>query len=486
VLAHHELWYLIEVLNLERFGPAHLHRTTTPHQKSPGLRTQPEQLRMALEELGPTFMKLGQLLAIHADLLPPEYQREFAKLQDAAPTLPIETVREMITTELGQPLEHSFATFDATPLAAASIGQAHVATLQDGTEVVVKVRRPGAAEQVDEDLKLLHSLASTASHRWEFANQYDIVGLVQEFDQSLRAELDYLHEGHNAERFARNFANENTVQIPRVFWETTTSKVLTLERIHGMKVTDLAALEAAGIDRTVLSKRGAEIFLKMVFEDGFFHADLHPGNLFIEEDSNIGLIDFGMVESVDEETREKLGLLLVAMISQDSDRLVDALLELGVSQQPVNRVSLRRDLGHLLAQFADQLLGALPLGPFLTEVLSVMRRYYLVLPSNLMLLLKTMVMTEGIAVQLDPSFNFVEALTPYVERLMLQQNSPAAWARRLGKTIPDLAWLASEFPQQLRRLKRTLQPALACRDAGLLFFAWDGYSCVSLPWFSSW
>jgi len=265
VLAHHELWYLIDVLDLERFVPVHLHRSTTPHQKSSELRTHPEQLRIALEELGPTFMKLGQMLSIHADLLPPEYQSEFSKLQDAAPTIPIEAVREMITAELGQPLEHSFATFDATPLAAASIGQVHLATLQDGTEVVVKVRRPGAAEQVDEDLKLLHSLATTASHRWELANQYDVVGLVKEFDQSLRAELDYLREGHNAERFARSFAGESTVQIPRVFWETTTSRVLTQERIYGIKVTDLAALDTADIDRAALSKRGAYIFLKMVF-----------------------------------------------------------------------------------------------------------------------------------------------------------------------------------------------------------------------------
>ena len=457
VLAHHELWYLIDVLNLERFVPVHLHRNTTHHQNSPELRTQPEQLRMALEELGPTFMKLGQMLSIHADLLPPEYQHEFSKLQDAAPTIPIEVVREMITIELAQPLEHSFASFDATPLAAASIGQAHLATLQDGTEVVVKVRRPGAAEQVDEDLKLLHSLASVASHRWELANQYDLVGMVQEFDQSLRAELDYLHEGHNAERFARNFASESTVQIPRVFWETTTSRVLTQERIHGIKVTDLAALDAAGIDRTSLSKRGAQIFLKMVFEDGFFHADLHPGNLFIEEGGHIGLIDFGMVGIVDEQTRRDLGLLLLGMISKDSDRLVDALFELGASQQPVDRAALRRDLEHLLSQFADQPLSNLPLGPLLADVLSIVRRYHLVLPSNLVLLLKTTVMTEGMAVQLDPSFNLAEAFTPYVERLMLQQYSPAAWAKRLGKTIPDLGWFATEFPKLLRRLLGELE-----------------------------
>ena len=318
--------------------------------------------------------------------------------------------------------------------------------------MVVKVRRPGAVEQVDEDLKLLHSLATVASQHSELAKQYDVVGLVQEFDQSLRAELDYLREGHNAERFARNFAGEKMVQIPRVFWETTTSRVLTQERIHGIKVTDLAALQAAGIDRTALSKRGAQIFLKMVFEDGFFHADLHPGNLFIEEGGHIGLIDFGMVGSVDKQTREELGLLLSGVTSQNTDRLVDALLELGATQQPVDRAALCRDLEHVLSQFVDQPLSALPLGPLLTEMFSIVRRHHLVLPSRLTMLLKTTVTTEGMAVQLDPSFNLVEALTPYVKRLMLQENSPVAWASRFGKAVPDLLWLATELPLLVRQL----------------------------------
>ena len=454
VLAHHELWSLVEILDLGRFVPFHLRRShsSPPQGGNPELHTPPEHLCAALEELGPTFMKLGQMLSTRDDLLPPAYQRELATLQDAAPTIPFETVRETIAAELGQPLEHAFATFESMPLAAASIGQAHLATLQDGTAVVVKVRRPGAVEQVDEDLKLLHSLATVASHHSELAKQYDVVGLVQEFDQSLRAELDYLREGHNAERFARNFAGEKMVQIPRVFWETTTSRVLTQERIHGIKVTDLAALQAAGIDRTALSKRGAQIFLKMVFEDGFFHADLHPGNLFIEEGGHIGLIDFGMVGSVDKQTREELGLLLSGVTSQNTDRLVDALLELGATQQPVDRAALCRDLEHVLSQFVDQPLSALPLGPLLTEMFSIVRRHHLVLPSRLTMLLKTTITTEGMAVQLDPSFNLVEALTPYVKRLMLQENSPVAWASRFGKAVPDLLWLATELPLLVRQL----------------------------------
>lgn len=457
VLAHHELWYLLEILDLGRLVPVHLQRSAPSHRDGPELHTEPAHLRMALEELGPTFMKLGQILSARTDLLPPDYQREFAKLQDAAPTIPFEAVRETITTELGQPLEQAFATFEATPLAAASIGQAHLATLHDGTPVVVKVRRPGAVEQVDEDLKLLHSLASIASHRWELARQYDVVGLVQEFDQTLRAELDYLREERNAQRFAKNFAADRQVQIPRVFGEMSTSRVLILERLQGMKVTDLEALDAAGIDRADLSKRSAQIFLKMVFEDGFFHADLHPGNLFIEEKGRIGLIDFGMVGMVDAGTREGLGLMLFGVARHDAERVVDAFLELGVTQQPVDRAALRRDLEQSLMPYYDQPLGTIALGPLLTEVLGIVRHHQLVLPSNLSLLVKTMTMCEGLGAELNPSFSFAEVLAPYARQLMLQENSPAAWAKRLGKAGVELAWLATDLPQRLRRLLEELE-----------------------------
>ena len=457
VLAQNELWYLVEILDLGHLVPAHLQRSAPSTRDSARRHTEPERLRMTLEELGPTFMKLGQMLAARTDLLPPDYQREFAKLQDAASTIPYETVRETITSELAQPLEQAFATFEATPLAAASIGQAHPATLHDGTSVVVKIRRPGAVEQIDEDLKLLHSLASIACHRWEVARQYDVIGLVQEFDQTLRAELDYLHEERNAQRFARDFAADRQVQIPRVFAELTTSRVLVLERLHGIKVTDLAALDAAGIDRADLSKRAAQIFLKMVFEDGFFHADLHPGNLFIEEEGRIGLIDFGMVGTVDADTRDGLRLMLFGVAQHDADRVVDAFLELGVTQQPVDRAALRRDLERSLMQYYDQPLGTITLGPLLAEVLGIVRRHQLVLPSNLSLLAKTMTMCEGIGAELNPSFSFAEVLAPYAKTLMLKENSPSAWAKRVGTAGVELAWLATDLPQRLHRLLEELE-----------------------------
>jgi ubiquinone biosynthesis protein len=455
ILARHGLGYLVGILGLERFVP--FHRGLLKHPRRAEPYTQPEHIRMALEELGATFMKLGQILSTRSDLLPPEYLAEFAKLQDAAPTIPLQAVQETLIAELGRSSEELFATFDPSPLAAASIGQAHAATLLDGTEVVVKVRRPGVVEQVEEDLEILQNLATTASRRWEFASQYDLVGLMQEFAEGLRAELDYLREGHNAERFAANFAGEAHAHIPRVFWETTTSRVLTLERLRGIKINDLAALDASGIDRTVVAEQAARIILKMVFEDRFFHADPHPGNFFIEPGGRIGLIDFGLVGMVDERTQERLVSLLLALTSQDADRLADAVLDLGVTRQQVDRSLLGHDLEQLVSRFYGQPLEEIALGPLLEEMLTIVRRHHLRLPTNLALLVKTIVMNEGLGTQLDPTFRLTSVLVPYAQRLMLRQYSPLVWTKQLGRAGRDAVWLGTELPQQLRRLLGELE-----------------------------
>jgi ubiquinone biosynthesis protein len=454
-LARHGLGYLVGILGLERFVP--FHKGLLKHPKRPQPYTRPEHVRMALEELGATFIKLGQMLSIRTDLLPPDYQAEFAKLQDAAPTVPLEQVQAALLEELGQPLDALFTSFDPVPLAAASIGQAHAATLPDGTEVVLKIRRPGVVEQIEEDLTILHNLAVTASQRWDLAAQYDVVALVDEFAQTLRAELDYVQEGHNAERFAANFAGDTTVHIPRIFWDTTTSCVLTLKRIYGIKINDLAALDAARIDRAVVAERAANIILKMVFEDGFFHADPHPGNFFIEQDGVIGMIDYGMVGTVDTRTQEHLVRLLLALASQDADRVVDAFLELGVTRQQVDRFALRADLERWLAHYYGQALGEIALGPMMNEMLTIVRRHHLHLPTNLALLVKTTVMNESLGMQLDPSFRLTSVIMPYAQRLLLRQYSPLFWTKRIGQAGMDAAWLTTELPQQVRRLLGELE-----------------------------
>ena len=449
-LARHGLGYLVGVFGLERFLP--FHRGLLGHPRRDEPYTRPEHVRMALEDMGAAFVKLGQILSTRGDLLPPDYQTELAKLQDHTSPLPAGAVEEVIAKELGGPMKSPFARLDSLPLASASIGQAHVATLADGTEVVVKVRRPGVVEQIEEDLDILQSMAGAASRRWEVAERYDLVGLAQEFALTLRAELDYIKEGRSAERFAANFAADDKIHIPRVFWETTTARVLTLERMRGLKIDDTAALDAAGIDRPELAERSSRILLKMIFEDGFFHADPHPGNFFIEPGGVIGLIDFGMVGTVDARTQDQLIALLLAITSQNPDRLVDAFLDLGVARLRVNRAILSQDLGHLASRYYGRPLREMAVGPLLEESLAIVRRNHLHLPPNLALLLKTVVMSESLGVKLDPEFRLTGVLIPYAKGLMLERFSPTLWAPRLERAGVDAVRLGTELPGQLRRL----------------------------------
>ncbi len=450
ILVRHGLGFLVDIVGLGRFVPFHVGPRSLPHR---GERvSRPVRLRLALIELGTTFIKLGQILSTRADLLPPEYVAELIKLQDQGPALPAEVVQDILVAELGLPFDEIFASFDLTPLAVASIGQAHAATLLDGTDVVVKVRRPHVDRQVEDDLEILQNLAATASRHWELADQYDVLGLAEEFSQTLRGELDYLREGRNAERLAKNFAGDATIHVPRVFWETTTLQVLTLERIRGFKISDLAALDAAGIDRKALAVRSARAIFKMTLEDGFFHADPHPGNFLIEPNGRIGLIDFGMVGTIDDRTRDQLIDTVLAVSSKDADRMVDALLALGVARRRVDRHVLRRDLDRHVARYYERSLGEVELGPLLDDTLALIRRHRLQLPSNLALLLKTVVMSEGLGRQIDPSFQLASAIVPYARRLLVQQYSPRRLGRKLRQASVDAARLGIELPEQLRRI----------------------------------
>ena len=454
-LSRHGLGYLVGVLGLERRVP--FHRGLLGHEPRDEPYTQPEHLRLALEQLGATFVKLGQVLSTRSDLFGPAYQDELAKLQDAAPAVPGDAIRELITNELGQDPETAFASFEIVPLAAASIGQAHAATLLDGTEVIVKVRRPGVVEQVAEDLEILRNMAVHASRHWQAAGDYDVVGLADEFAETLRVELDYLREGRNAERFAVNFAQDDEVHIPRVFWETTTSRVLTLERIRGIKVDDAEALDEAGIDRRALAELATRVTAQMVFEDGFFHADPHPGNFFVEPAGQLGIIDFGMVGEVDERLRDELGALLVALARTDSDQITDAVLTLSTAQGPVDSATLRADLAALVARNEGRAVSEIRLGPLVEEALAIARHHHLQLPRELALLLKMVVMNEAMAARLDPDFHMGEVLGPYSRRLVARHLSPAAFARRLGKAGIDVAQLGVELPDHLRRLLAVLE-----------------------------
>ena len=384
--------------------------------------------------------------------MPAAYRAELVKLQDAAAPVPEDEIRAELLEELGCPVEDAFRSFDFTPLAAASIGQAHAATLLDGTEVVVKLRRPGALALVTEDLHILQDLALRASQHWDAAREYDLVGVAQEFAQTLRTELDYLHEAHSMERIAANFADDGTVHIPTVYWDLTTTRMLTLERIYGCKITDFACLEAEGLRRADVAHRAARLLLTMILDHGFFHADPHPGNVLVEQDGRIALIDFGMVGAVDAATQGKLLRLVMGITEKNAGTLTDVMLELGISGAHVDRNTLRRDMQRLLDRYGDSVLGDVPVGAFLGQVVEALRRQRIRLPSDLALLLKTLAMGEGLGKELDPEFNLLDVYIPLTQDLVRRQVTPATWTKQFLLAGIDALQVTMQVPQQLRRI----------------------------------
>ena len=449
-LTRHGLGSLVDVTGLERFIPF--------RQRHENAISTPEHLRMMLEELGITFIKLGQLLSTRTDLLPPEYIAELSKLQDqVSTTISGNEIETILNEELERPIQDMYARFEYEPLASASIGQAHTARLLDATDVVVKIRRPGALEQVEEDLAIIQSLADIANRRWDVAALYDVPGLVYEFAQTLRAELDYMSEARNAESFAKNFTNDPSVHIPAVYLEQTTSRIITMERIEGIKINNIEELEAAGLSRSDLAKHVTRIILQMVFEDGLFHADLHPGNLFVRAGGQIGFIDFGRVGTVDERTQQQLTAVLLAIGMQDSERLTDTILAIAVTRKPVDRLLLQRDLQRLVSGFHGKPLKEIAFGAMINDALAIVRRYNLQLPASFSNLFQTIVMLEGICKELDPEYNLVALITPYTKKLLFKQHSGEALLRRLGEVGTDWAHLGMTLPLQLQRILDSLE-----------------------------
>jgi len=461
VLLHHGFDQLVDLLELTPFAafPARWLRRRRDEEW-----TAPQRLRHALEELGPTFIKLGQILSARPDLIPPDFLAELTKLQDKAAPFPVAAARAVITQELGSPLEAVFSTFDDTPIAAASLGQVHRATLRSGERVVVKVQRPGIVQTINTDIEILLDLAGFAQNRIPLGALYNFPEIMEDFAATLRDELDYEREGRNAERFRSHFADDEAVYIPRVYWEFTTRRVLVLEEIQGIKINDVAALDAAGIERRQVALESARLIILQVFRDRFFHADPHPGNFYVmppaapDGKPRIGAMDFGMVGEIDAQTRQHLLRLLVAIVRQDVGRIVDEFLRMGVVEWgKFDRRRLERDLWRFLNRYAGQPLKAWRIRDMLNEAMPIAFRHHLHFPSELWLLAKVLAMAEGVGQQLDPEFDLLSVAEPYARDLYAEMVSPRALGRRALEGFEELGEELLLLPQQLRRLGERLE-----------------------------
>ena len=415
----------------------------------------PVQVRLALEELGPTFVKLGQILAGRADLFGPEWIAEFEKLHSRVPPLPLSALRTQLREDLGGEPEEVFERFDAEPLAAASIAQVHRAWLKDGTEVVVKIRRPGIRDIIEADLRLLGRLAAVAEAELPALKPYRPQLLVGELAKSLRRELDLAGECRHAERVAANLAEFPWIIIPKVHWAYTSERVNVQTRIDGVPGEQLERLTAeAGFDRTVLAQRGARAVLKMIVEDGFYHADPHPGNVFYLPGNGVAFVDFGMVGRLSERRREELLNLLLGLVERNPQAVADVLLDWTGDEHGVNLSQLETEIEAFVDQYHGAPLAELNLGQMLADVTAILREHHLGLPSDLALLIKAFISLEGMGRGLDPGFHMTTEALPMLRQVLRARYQPEVLARRAWQTLRRTMTVAEQLPHDVSRLLR--------------------------------
>jgi ubiquinone biosynthesis protein len=410
------------------------------------------RVRRALEELGPTFVKLGQILATRADLFPPDWIAEFGKLQDAAPAVPFEAIRAQLAEDLGDLPENIFAELDPTPLAAASLAQVHRARLADGTPVALKVRRPGIRPVIEADLRLLARLAEIVEAEAPDLRRYRPREVVRQFAHSLRRELDFSAEGRNAERIAASFVDHPEIVVPRIHWQWSGERLNVQDFIEGVPGRAVTALPE-GFDRRLLARRGARAVLKMVLEDGFFHADPHQGNVFYLPDNRLAFIDFGMVGRLPEARRYEVAELLHGLVDRDGGLVTQVLLGWSDAAE-ADSESLRADIDRFVDEYHGVPLKQLDFGAMLGDVVGILREHGLALPPDLALMIKAFITLEGLGRQLDPDFDIASEAAPYLREVILAHHAPDAIAKRGWRGLVSVADLLAGLPHDLARLLR--------------------------------
>ncbi|WP_059173657.1 AarF/ABC1/UbiB kinase family protein [Bacillus sp. FJAT-27445] len=405
------------------------------------------RLRGLLEELGPTFIKLGQLLSIRSDLLPDDIIKELETLQDNVPSVPINEIKEKLTRELGKPPEEIFYSFNEDYVAAASIGQVHEAVLWTGEKVMVKVQRPGIRKNVHTDLEILMDLSRLLEQNYEWAEQYKAAEITEELSNSIRKELDYIEEARNTETIALQFEKNEKIKIPEIFWDYTTSHILTMEKINGIKITDVNIKVSDEEKRHELADLLVQAFVTQILREGFFHGDPHPGNmLYIEKTGQLAFIDFGQVGRLSGRMRYDTASMMIGLMREDTDMIVKALYRLSDVPSDVDEKEFYDDVDRISKTVSRVPLGEMDLGMTVKDLLATAQAHQIIVPTELTMLGKTLITVEGIISGIDPKLNLIQLARPYAEELVIERYNPINIGKRLFKDVEDISETITKLP----------------------------------------
>ncbi len=416
-----------------------------------------ENLRKAIEELGPTFIKFGQLLSVRADIFPQDFIHELSILQDEVVSLPFETIKKVIEEELNSPIDKLFSSFDRKPIASASLAQVHTAISKEGSRVVVKVQRPNIKSIIDTDLSIMELLAGGIEKEIRETREYELLFKVKEIGKNLRSELNFTNEGKAVDRFRTNFSDDESILIPKVYWNLCTSKVLTLQHVEGIKITDIDTLESVGLSRNDLAERGVDFIFKQIFIHGYFHADPHPGNILVTKDGKIALLDFGLTGSLDEELVESLSRLLISAVNKDVNQVMNIFTELGVVSEDMDMRELKYDLREFFDRYYGVRLARIEVRSIADDALEIFRKYRMKFPRDLLLLAKALSTVEGIAYQLNPEFDIIEHIKPYVKHLIERRYDPKRLLKVATELLTAYTILFRNLPDNLTQILRKIR-----------------------------
>ncbi|WML32029.1 AarF/UbiB family protein [Neobacillus sp. OS1-32] len=416
-----------------------------------------ERIRMFLEELGPTFIKIGQIASTRPDIIPLDIIQELVKLQDKVSAFPFAEVKKIIEEELADSLENSFREFQETPIAAASIGQVHYAVLPAGEQVAVKVQRPKLKHLIETDLEILKELARLADSRLEWARRYQVRDIVDELAMSIRRELDFEMEARNTEKIAAKFKNNPKVVIPKVFWDYTSAKVLTMEFIDGITLNEEEKLQKLGYDSKVLGETVVNTILQQILIDGFFHGDPHPGNLLVLPNGAIAFLDFGIVGRLSPEMRDHVASFVIALMRQNTDEVLQAISSMGVVPDDVNYEQLRMDVDLLREKYSDLSFKNMKIGQTITDLFSVAFQYKIKLPTDLTILGKTLLTMEGVVEKLDPDLSIIKIAEPFGKRLIMERYRPKTIIDKVWRRINEYGEMILEWPKTINEISAIMK-----------------------------